>query len=149
MNRAFSLVEFLVALVILTLVGIALFNSVVYFIHRKLIDTLDFHMPAAAQNLIIYSDKLNNCGSGDACQAFDDSNCPSSIYCKKNCTASDTCIVCYTYPDNGKKLYYSFNASLLESTSSRKIYKVTLCWKYGGHSNNQTTLITITNSTGG
>jgi len=148
MNRGFSLVEFLVALVILTLVGIALFNSIVYFIHRNLIDTLDFHMPDAAQNLVIYSDKLNNCGGGDACQAFD-SDCPSSIYCKKNCTASDTCIVCYTNPDNGKKLYYSFNASLIKNTTTSKTYRVTLCWKYGGQNNTLIVPITITNSTGG
>ena len=149
MNRAFSLVEFLVALVILTLVGIALFNSIVYFIHRNLIDTLDFHMPDAAKNLVIYSDKLNHCGGGDACQAFDGSNCTSSIYCKKNCTAPDTCIVCHTNPDNGKKLYYSFNAYLVENTTNSKTYRVTLCWKYGEQNNTLTVPITITNSTGG
>ena len=136
------MVEFLVSLVILTLLGVALFNSVVFFIHRKLIDTLNTHIPDAAQNLIVYSGKLEKCTGGDACQAFD-SNCPSSIYCKKDCTSLDTCVICYTNPDNGKKIFYSFNASLLSNGTNVLLYKVNICWKYGGMNSKHTMVLSI------
>ena len=141
-KKGFSLIEFLVSLAILILIGIALFNSIVFLLHRKLIDTLNAHVPDAAQNLIVYREKLEKCSGVDACQAFD-SNCSSSIYCQKNCTSPNTCVVCYTNPDNGKKIFYSFNDSLLSNGTDAVLYKVNICWKYGGRENVHTMVISI------
>jgi len=143
-KKGFSLVEFLVSLVILTLVGIALFNSIVFFIHKKLITTLDSHIPDAAKNLITVPEKLKNCKNVQACDAFSDSSCTSSISCAENyCTNSSKCVICYTNPDNGRKLFYSFNASLINNGTDVDTYSVTICWKYGGQNNTKTLLISI------
>ncbi len=129
-EKGFSLVEFLISLVILTLVGIALLNSIVFFLNKKLQTAIASHTADAAKNLVAYPEKLENCMGVEACDAFDDAACQSSISCDENyCTASDKCVVCYTNPENGKKFFYSFNSSLVESGTDYRIYKVKMCWK--------------------
>lgn len=139
-KKGFSLIEFLISLVILTIVGIALSNMVVLYIHQKVKATIINHAADAAEELKNFPDKLKNCKGGDACQGF--SICQSSIYCyDTNVCTSNACIVCYTNPDNGKKIYYSFKSS--EISGYNGTYKVTLCWKYAGQSDTYTTVITV------
>ena len=127
-KKAFSLIEFLVALVILTLTGIALFNTVVFFIHQQVKKTIIVHAPDAAQQLKIYNEKLTHCNSIDACASFS-GDCYSSIFCNENyCYDNNKCIICYTNPDNGRKIFYSFNASEIANST----YRVTLCWNFTG-----------------
>jgi prepilin-type N-terminal cleavage/methylation domain-containing protein len=141
-KKGFSLVEFLIALIILTLSAIALFNLVVLFIHNKVKTTIVSHAPDAARNLVLYPEKVKNCNVADPCNGF--STCQSSIYCGSNvdvCSSNNTCITCYTNPDNGRKIYYSFNASNIGNGDNT--YKVILCWKYAGITGNYTTVITL------
>lgn len=128
-KKGFTIIEFLVSLVILTLTGVALLNTVVLFIHNQLQKTIIAHTIDAAMQLQIYSEKLGNCQDKNACDAFKDSECASSVSCNESyCSASDKCVVCYTNPDNGRKIFYSFNASQIEDGN----YFVTLCWEYAG-----------------
>ena len=127
-KRAFTLVEFLVALVILTLTGIALFNTVVFFIHQQVKKTIIVHTSDAVEQLKVYSEKLNNCNNIGACASFS-GDCYSSISCNEDyCYDSNKCVICYTNPDNGKKIFYSFNASKIDNNT----YLVTLCWNFTG-----------------
>ena len=139
-KKGFTMLEFLVSLIILTLTAIALFNTVVFMLHYRVKQTIKTHVADAALNLVAYPGKLNNCNHGDPCQNLLD-NCPSSISCSNDdvCTDNNTCVICYTNPDNGRKIYYGFNATQL----SEKTYAVNLCWVYAGENGNYTTVISL------
>jgi len=141
-KKGFSIIEFLISIVILTIVGIALSNMVVLYIHQRVKSTIANHAPDAAEVLVNYPDKVKNCVGKDPCNGFGGS-CTSSIYCSSDnvCTSSSDCIVCYTNPDSGKKIYYSFGASKIGSYNGT--YKVTLCWKYADYNDTYTTVITV------
>ena len=146
-KRGFSLLEFLVALIILTLTGIALLNTVVFFLHRKVLETVKVHTADAALNLVAHSGKLSNClksaGHTDPCAELT-SRCDSSVHCSTPniCSDNNTCVVCYTNPSNGRSIYYGFIADNATPTS----YEVTLCWDYAGMEGNYTTVITLPRS---
>jgi len=143
-KKGFTLLEFLISLILVTLTAIALFNGVVLFLHQKVKKAIQIHTADAALNLVAYPDKLNNClvsaGHNDPCKELQN-YCESSIYCGVNniCEDVNKCVVCYINPDNGKKIYYGFIADNLTNNT----YKVTLCWNFTGETANYTTVISI------
>jgi prepilin-type N-terminal cleavage/methylation domain-containing protein len=154
-RKAFSLIEVLVALIILTIVGVALVNTVVLFLQLRLINSMDNHMVDAASNLASMPQKVKNCTAiSDPCAIFNTTDCKSSVSCNQTyCTSNNTCVVCYTNPQNGKAFYYGFNASLISnssttplgsnSTNSFDVYQVTLCRSYAGKTKEQTFIIHV------
>jgi prepilin-type N-terminal cleavage/methylation domain-containing protein len=144
-KKGFSIIELLVAIALLTIIAIALINTVVLYMQRRLVQTIDNHMVDAASNLVAYPDKVQYCTShSDPCSEFSRSDCPSSISCNPNyCNASDVCIACYSNPQNGKKLFYSFNSSLLINSTNYLVYKVVICRKYANYTQNKTFVIHI------
>jgi competence protein ComGC len=139
-KRAFSLMEFLVSLIILTIVLIALFNTVVFFLNQKVKSTIASRGADAALELITYPQKLDNCIDKDPCEELS-SLCSSSVYCSDEsvCEEPNSCVVCYTNPDNGKKIFYGLGTSRI----SNGTYKVQLCWIFGGYNGTYTTVITL------
>jgi prepilin-type N-terminal cleavage/methylation domain-containing protein len=130
-KKAFSLVEFLVSLVILTIISVALLNSIVFFMHKSLERKVVYLTSKAIDELHSLKDKVKNCTSADACDAFNDPDCENSLNCNSSyCTDSNKCVVCV--PEGGKNFYYSFNASELENTDDYEAYKINICWKFGG-----------------
>jgi len=134
-KKAFSLVEFLVGLVILTLVSVALFNSIVFFMHKSLERKVVYLTSKASEELYSYPEKVRYCSNQtiDACYAFTNyPNCKNSLYCGNNtdyCQDNSKCVVCI--PQEGKTFYYSFNASLVENGTNYEVYELNICWKLG------------------
>jgi prepilin-type N-terminal cleavage/methylation domain-containing protein len=132
-KKAFSLMEFLVALLILTLISVALLNSIVFFLHKSLEKKVVYLTSKAVDNLYSYPKKVENCNShpADACAAFqNNTDCKNSLSCNKSyCSDNNKCVVCV--PQEGKIFYYSFNASLVENSTKYKAYKLNVCWKLG------------------
>ncbi len=143
-KKGFTMLEFLISLILVTLTAIALFNGMVLLLHQKVKKTIQTHTADAAINLVAYPDKLNNCleslGHNDPCVELKN-NCDSSIYCSDSniCEDVNKCVVCYTNPESGKKIYYGFVSDNLTNGT----YKVTLCWNYAGQEGNYTTVISI------
>jgi len=139
-KKAFSLLEFLVALLILTLGLIALFNTLVFFLNQKLKSTIASRSADAALELVTYPQKLDNCIDKDPCDELL-ALCPSSVYCSDEsvCEDPNACVICYTNPDNGKKIFYGLGTSQI----SNGTYKVQLCWIFGGYNGTYTSVVTL------
>lgn len=140
-RRGFSLLEFIVAMAIVAIVGIALFNSVAYLLSRENKTKIYLHLVDAAKTLRGYPSKINNCvGKTDPCAELL-SACNNSLSCANNSVCGDpnTCIVCYSDPSNGEKLYYGFIANNLTTHT----YELKLCWIYGAGRGNFTTTIAL------
>lgn len=139
-RKAFSLLEFLVSVIILTLTLVALFNAVVFFLNLKIRNTVSSRAVDASQELLANPQKLENCIGKDSCEELL-SSCTSSVYCSSPdvCTNLNSCIVCYTNPENGKKIYYGLSSFQL----SNGTYKVELCWIFGNSNGTYTTVITL------
>jgi len=132
-KKAFSLVEFLVGLIILTLVSVALLNSIVFFLHKSLEKKVIYLTSKAVDSLYSYPEKVKYCYNHptDACASFqNDINCMNSLKCNENyCSNNNKCIVCV--PQEGKIFYYSFNASLVRNETTYEAYELNICWKLG------------------
>jgi len=140
-KKGFSLIEFLVSLFIVTLALVALTNAVVFFLHQKVKNTVASRTADAALELINSPSKLDFCNEKNPCDELTN-NCDNSVYCGGNtdiCNAPDSCIVCYTNPKSGRKIYYGLGSSKL----SNGTYKVELCWIFGDSRGNYTTVITL------
>ncbi len=139
-RKAFSLLEFLVSLIILTLALVALFNAVVFFLNQKVRNTISSRGADAALELLSNPQKLENCIGTDPCSELLTS-CASSVYCSSSdvCSNPNSCIACYTNPENGKKIYYGLSSSQI----SNGTYKVELCWIFGNYNGTYTTVITL------
>jgi len=143
-KKSFSLVEFLVSLLILTLSLIALTNAVVFFMQWKLKNAIASHTADVALELINFKEKLNNCQGVSALDFLQNAtycNSPSSVYCRDETLCEDnfTCIICYINPDTGKKIFYAFNATQL----GNETYRVNIYWLFGNYNGSYTTVITI------
>jgi type II secretory pathway pseudopilin PulG len=145
-RRGFSIVELLFAMLILLLTGIAFVNSLAFFIHQKVKQTIVLHMVDAAKSLVADRAKLIACEGKDPCGAFG-STCDSSISCDDTaCSDPNSCVVCYTNPDTGKKIFYSFSSEEVKSGSDYTLYKVVICSKYAGTLDNQTYFLHVRNT---
>ncbi len=147
-RKGFSLIEVLVALIILTLIGLALVNTVVLFLQIRLINNLDNHMVDAARNLASVPAKVENCTAlADPCSVFAPPDCPSSVSCNQTYCSADKCVACYVNPRNGKTFFYGFNATLISNATATgttfDVYRVTLCRNYAGKTKTKTFVIHI------
>ncbi|NPB05698.1 MAG: hypothetical protein GXO08_04905 [Aquificae bacterium] len=134
-------------MLILTLVAVALLNTIVFFMNQKLATAVASHAVDAAKTLVQMPKKLKKCSGVSACSAFN-ASCSSSIACdEKLCSDENACVVCYTNPSTGKKFYYSFNATLVGKGKDYLVYEVRLCWKLNKEKVEKPVLITVTNST--
>ena len=140
-KRGFSLLEFLIAMTVIALVGIALFNGIAAMLTKKNRETVAMHAADAAEVLRGYPAKLNAClGKSDPCAELL-AACNSSLSCGDTsvCDDNNTCVVCYTDPYNGRKLFYGFVSDNLTANT----YKVTICWAYGSETGNFTTTLSL------
>lgn len=140
-KRAFSLLEFLIAMTVIALVGIALFNGIAIMLAKKNRETVAIHTADAAQVLRGYPAKLNAClGKSNPCAELT-AECNSSLSCGDTsvCDDNNTCVVCYTDPYNGRKLFYGFVSDNITTNT----YKVTLCWVYGSETGNFTATLSL------
>jgi len=133
-KKAFSLVEFLVSLVILTFISVALLNSIVFFMHKSLEKKVVYLTSKAVDELRGLRKKVRYCSNQtiDACYAFTSyPNCKNSLYCNNTsyCRDDNKCLVCV--PQEGKTFYYSFNASLIKNGTDYEAYELNICWKLG------------------
>ena len=140
-KKGFSIVEFLITLIILTLTAVALLNVVVLLLHHRVKQTVKDRAAEAALNLIAHPEKIQSCQSGSACKHLL-AYCENSISCKNDdiCYDNNSCIVCSTNPHNGRHIFYGFNATEIEKN---KTYSVTLCCIYGQENGTYTTVITL------
>jgi len=140
-KKGFSLIEFLIALALISIVALALVNSVVFLLQQRVRESVKVHTTEAAQKLVYSPSKLENCvGKSDPCGELL-STCKNSVDCADSavCEDTNTCVVCYTNPSNGRKLFYGFVADNITANT----YKVTLCWIYGADRGNYTTVISL------
>jgi len=131
-KKAFSLVEFLVALIILSLISVALMNGVVFFTHKSIEQKVVYLTSKVPEILKTDRDKLNNCTDRDPCASFNN-DCLNSL----NCQHPDSCIV--RIPENGKDYYFSISTFKIPDSD---IYKVTTCAKIFGKTIKKEALVT-------
>jgi prepilin-type N-terminal cleavage/methylation domain-containing protein len=132
-KKAFSLIEFLVALAILTIISVALMNSIVFFTHKSIERKVVYLTSKVPEILKTEKNKLDNCSNRDACASFNN-NCLNSL----NCEHPDSCIV--SVPENGKIYYYSINSTKIGDSD---IYKVNICAKIFGKEIKKEVLISL------
>lgn len=140
-RKGFSLLEFLVAMAIIAIIGIALFNGAIFLLNRENKSKIYLYTLDAVKNLRGYPSKVNNCvGKTDPCTELL-SVCNNSLVCSTTSVCEDTnsCIVCHIDPSNGKKIFYGFVADNLTANT----YKVTICWAYGSETGNFTTTLSL------
>ncbi|GEM_PF-2342273 len=121
-SKAFTMVEFLVALTLLTLIGIALLNAVVYFLKLKIKHSLTISSVKVVKEISADPNRVDSCLDVDACQYFNGST-TSLNFDESLCDpTTNPCAVCLNI--GNKRVLYGFNATKLRDN----IYKITVCW---------------------
>ena len=128
-NKGFSLIELLVAIVVISLSLIALLNTFVFFLSSRVKYTVAMDSLLAARYLALNLTKSENCNSTPACGIFLNvsllNKCKNSLNYNAQECCNQPCGFCL--PTNYKPILYSFNAVKLQE----KVYKLQICWKYG------------------